>query len=192
MKKSGLNLLKLSLLFVLSNYAKEIKAQTGPSVFYQDEPVAYTEQVNAGRYDILVEDTVPTKFEPNSYVKTALHAILAENSILFDYRKYVLTADASHLLDKVAILMIENPTAIFEIHGFADARGDYSDNLSLSEKRAETTRSYLLSKGVHKEQLVHFGFGEQHLINVCDSDSHCEESVHATNRRVEIKLVSVQ
>ena len=121
----------------------------------------------------------------------ALNAIFTLHNILFDYNEYSLTKESMLILDKVARVMVKNPNAVFQLSAHTDARGSYADNMVLSQRRAESTVYYLLSKGVNKNQLIPIGYGEKFLKNKCDSDSHCSEEEHAINRRVEIKVMSL-
>jgi OmpA-OmpF porin, OOP family len=65
------------------------------------------------------------------------------------------------------------------IVGHADASGSQAGNLSLSKRRAEAVREYLIQKGVSPELLIADGLGAQVLKNKADPFS-------AENRRVEI------
>lgn len=121
----------------------------------------------------------------------ALNSIFTLHNILFEYNDYRLTKESMLILDRVAYVMIKNPATVFELSAHTDARGLYNDNLVLSQKRAESTVYYLLSKGVNVKQLIPIGCGEKFLKNICDSDSRCSESDHAVNRRVEIKVVAL-
>lgn len=122
----------------------------------------------------------------------ALNSIFTLHNILFDYNQYSLTTESMRILDRVALVMIKNPNTAFELSAHTDARGVYSDNMVLSQRRAESTVYYLLSKGVSVEQLIAKGYGEKFLKNECDSDSKCSEADHAINRRVEIKVIALK
>ena len=128
-------------------------------------------------------------FKPNVGIK--IDQILASNDILFDYRSHRLTVESKKILDKLAGIMLQHPTALFEIGAHTDARGLYHENMELSQKRVNAAIQYLTEKGVNKDQLIGVAYGEAILKNVCDSDSHCSEEVHAGNRRIEIKILSL-
>jgi outer membrane protein OmpA-like peptidoglycan-associated protein len=120
----------------------------------------------------------------------ALNSIFTLHNILFEYNDYRLTRESMLILDRVAYVMLKNPKTVFELSAHTDARGLYNDNLALSQKRAESTVYYLLSKGVEHQQLIPVGCGEKFLKNNCDSDSYCAETDHAVNRRVEVKVIA--
>jgi outer membrane protein OmpA-like peptidoglycan-associated protein len=123
---------------------------------------------------------------------TALNAVFKEHSILFAYRDSRLTETSMKVLDKVAFIMLKNPDAVFELGAHTDARGIYSDNMALSKARMNNAAKYLMGKGVPQNQIVAVAYGETALKNVCDSDSHCSEEVHAGNRRLEINVIGIK
>lgn len=141
--------------------------------------------------EILAPDTVSNKVQRKLEVATALHAALMRNDVLFNYNEFLLTDAAKYLLDKASLVMLQYPDAVFEIGGHADSRGLFHDNMILTQKRVAAAIEYLVSKGVSINQLVPVAYSESILKNVCDSDSFCSEEVHASNRRIEIKLLSV-
>jgi outer membrane protein OmpA-like peptidoglycan-associated protein len=141
---------------------------------------------------ILTVDTtgmVPSALEMDP--GTALNSIFKEHSILFAYRDSRLTETSMKVLDKIALIMLKNPDAVFELGAHTDARGIYSDNMALSKARMNNAAKYLMGKGVPQNQIVAIAYGETALKNVCDSDSHCSEEVHAGNRRLEINVISI-
>ncbi len=121
----------------------------------------------------------------------ALNSIFTLNNILFDYNQYTITTQSQSILDRVAKIMIKNPTAVFELSAHTDARGNDQDNLVLSQNRAQATVYYLLSKGVNESQLTAKGYGEKQLKNKCANGVECSEQEHYQNRRVEIKVVKL-
>ncbi len=148
------------------------------------------------RFEKPVHDPVPSSHqggvgEMDQNPVIALRAIFHQNSILFDYREYELTAEAKYVLDKVAKVMLSHPEVVFQLSGHTDARGLYHDNIRLANRRVESTRKYLINKGVRPDQLVTLSCGETYLINECDSDSECSEGAHAVNRRVEIHVKTI-
>lgn len=114
------------------------------------------------------------------------------NDILFEYGKADLLPASKEILDRLADLLIKNPRASVELSAHTDSRGSDQTNLSLSQKRAESSVNYLISKGVKKEQLIAKGYGETMLKNKCKNNVTCTEEEHAVNRRVEIKVLDVK
>lgn len=77
-----------------------------------------------------------------------------------------------------------NPRAVFLIEGHTDAVGSDIDNLSLSDRRAESAATLLTQQfGVPAENLTSQGYGEQYLKEQTDGPSRI-------NRRVTIRNIT--
>ena len=61
-----------------------------------------------------------------------------------------------------------------------------------SEIDAKLIADYLISKGVSSNRLVFIGYGESIPIVPCPQKAECGEDVNSKNRRVEIKILSVE
>ncbi len=118
-------------------------------------------------------------------------SIKVEN-IYFDVAKWNIKSDAAIELDKLVQLMKDNPDIIIELSSHTDCRGKASANLALSDKRAKSSASYIISKGIAKTRIKGKGYGENKLLNSCACEgkvnSTCSEDEHAQNRRTEIKV----
>jgi len=77
------------------------------------------------------------------------------------------------------------------LEGHADVTGTTDSNESLSKKRAVWFKEWLISKGVHAEQVSTRGMGARFPVKLCpnisDPFSDCPPEVHAVNRRVELR-----
>ncbi|BDX05933.1 sortase-associated OmpA-like protein PdsO [Planctobacterium marinum] len=69
-------------------------------------------------------------------------------------------------LDKVAEQLQRDPKLVVQLFGYADRRGDEEYNLTLSEKRADQVKRYLLSRGVQAVQIETAGYGEAQPVAV--------------------------
>lgn len=105
-------------------------------------------------------------------------------------------SDHSKSLDSLTAFLLIHPELKVEIRVHTDSRGNDSYNLKLSEFRAKTLCSYLISKGIFPEQLIPKGMGETLLqysdekINSMISNEE-KELAHQKNRRMEIKIDSL-
>jgi OOP family OmpA-OmpF porin len=95
-----------------------------------------------------------------------------------------LTEDSRDTLDKVAESLKAYPDVRVEIGGHTDARNSNSYNLDLSQRRAESVKSYLVQQGVDPSQLEVKGYGESKPIA-----SNKTVAGMAKNRRVELKKI---
>ena len=115
--------------------------------------------------------------------------------IYFDYDKYVIRYDAEVELQKVLAVMNQYPEMIIDIKSHTDCRGKADYNEKLSEKRAQSTRNYLISKGIDASRLTAKGYGESQLVNDCgcesNNESDCTEKEHQLNRRSEFIIVKM-
>jgi len=115
--------------------------------------------------------------------------IIALEGIFYDFAKTEIRPDAAKVLDYVVQVMEENPSMIIELGSHTDSRGSDSENLELSEKRANAALEYILSKGLAKERILAKGYGETQLKNRCGNGVNCPESMHQENRRTEIRIL---
>jgi len=62
----------------------------------------------------------------------------------------------------------------------------------LSDKRAKSSRDYLINKGIAPERIESAtGYGEDRLLNECDGTVRCTEQAHFLNRRSEFVIVKM-
>ncbi|CZF82052.1 putative lipoprotein YiaD precursor [Grimontia celer] len=90
-------------------------------------------------------------------------------------------------LDAVARVMNEYDKTFLSIEGHTDSTGDAAYNMTLSEKRAESVKGYLLRSAVNAQRLYVTGYGETQPIA-----SNETSSGRAENRRVEVQIVPNQ
>jgi outer membrane protein OmpA-like peptidoglycan-associated protein len=77
-----------------------------------------------------------------------------------------------------------NPGQTVRIEGHTDAVGNDAYNQSLSQKRAEAVKEYLVSKGIAGSRIETTGFGESKPVASNDTAEG-----RAENRRVELKVL---
>jgi outer membrane protein OmpA-like peptidoglycan-associated protein len=113
--------------------------------------------------------------------------------IYFDFDKSNIRADAQLELDKIVAFMNEYPEVKIEIGSHTDSRGNDSYNLSLSEKRAQATRNYIIDMGIDASRLSAKGYGETQLTNNCgnyiENVNECSNKQHELNRRSEFIII---
>jgi outer membrane protein OmpA-like peptidoglycan-associated protein len=118
------------------------------------------------------------------------------NPIYFNYNKSNIRNDASIELNKVVAIMQKYPSLIIRSGSHTDARGKGVYNEALSDRRAKSTVTYIVSKGINPARITGKGFGESELVNDCvDNDAHtnrvkCSKDQHQLNRRTEFVVVN--
>ncbi len=112
---------------------------------------------------------------------TARGLIVSMPDVLFDFNKYTLKPEARERLAKISGIVLAYPDLKLDIEGYTDAIGSDEYNQTLSEKRAESVRGYLVSSGVKPDSVSATGLGKANP--VADNNT---ASGRKLNRRVEM------
>ena len=91
---------------------------------------------------------------------TARGLIATMPDVLFDFNKYTLKPEARERLAKISGIILAYPDLKLEIEGHTDSIGTDEYNQTLSEKRADTVRGYLVSSGVVPDHVTAVGLGK--------------------------------
>ena len=83
------------------------------------------------------------------------------------------------MLDDVADGLKKHPRLKVELQGHTDSKGPDAYNLTLSQKRADSVRNYLVKDGVASTQMTAKGYGEGQPVADNTTDNG-----RAKNRRV--------
>ena len=102
----------------------------------------------------------------------------------FDFDRFNLRPDALKILDDAAAKIIANPDIRVTIEGHADSIGTQQYNLALGERRANSAREYLVSRGVAANRLQTVSYGEDRPI----ADNNTAQG-RAQNRRAHLVVV---
>ena len=98
--------------------------------------------------------------------------------IHFKYDKHDLDDNSRMVLKENAEFLKSNPSLHIEIQGHCDERGTNNYNIALGERRAYSTKKYLVSQGVDSKKVHVISFGEEKPF--CFAS---EESCWSQNRR---------
>ena len=101
----------------------------------------------------------------------------------FDFNSSKLKGEAYPILYDAAKTLLRNPDIKVEIAGYCDYIGSDAYNIKLSQRRAETVKDYLESKGVAATRLKAVGYGKTDFV----ADNKTAEG-RAMNRRIEFKV----
>jgi outer membrane protein OmpA-like peptidoglycan-associated protein len=108
--------------------------------------------------------------------------ITLSGGVLFASAQSSLLPDAQVKLNEVANALIkEDPLSKMVVEGHTDSQGSAPYNQDLSQRRAQSVRDYLVSRGIASDRIVAQGFGFTRSI----ADNGSPEG-RANNRRVEI------
>nr|WP_299488991.1 OmpA family protein [uncultured Allomuricauda sp.] len=114
-----------------------------------------------------------------------LAKLLQLSTIYFDLNKFDIRRDAEIEIQKVIVAMEKYPSLKIKVNSHTDSRGNDAYNLWLSQKRAQSTVDYMISKGISADRLQGEGFGETRLVNDCLNGVPCSRDKHQLNRRSE-------
>ncbi|MFP9113532.1 OmpA family protein [Flavobacterium sp. RHBU_3] len=143
---------------------------------------------------VISADPVELDFKLTAYADLVTKKENAEmidiNPIYFDFDQYYITPLAAKELDKVVYVMEHFPNVVIKIESHTDSRGKDEYNLRLSDDRAKSTYSYIVSKGIDPKRIESVkGFGETRLLNKCSNGVQCSEEDHQLNRRSNFIIV---
>jgi len=142
-----------------------------------------------------------------------------EFEIQFVFDKAEWFQEYNDTLNKIIVILKDNPTMIAELGAHTDARGSDKYNQDLSQRRADAVVKYLVDNGIEKERLQAKGYGEseprklqrdmkgaesgfiftkdtqltEEYINNLKKEENGEkkfEDAHRLNRRVTVKKIS--
>lgn len=107
-------------------------------------------------------------------------------AVNFDTGRASLKEESFPELDRVVEFMLHKGARL-EISGHTDNVGNPKSNKSLSLRRAQACRDYIVSKGVDPERIEAVGFGDERPVAPNDSPEN-----RAKNRRIEAKEIPPQ
>ena len=116
---------------------------------------------------------------------------LTINNILYEVNEARLDPNERNGLNKLVILMKDNPDIDVEIGSHTDANGPAEYNMKLSKQRASNVVKYLIDKGIEERRLISRGYGETQPLNECRDGVKCTPEQHQLNRRTELKILGI-
>ncbi len=81
--------------------------------------------------------------------------------INFAFDRYDLDSKSRAILESNVAYLKTHPILKIEIQGHCDERGTNSYNISLGERRAQSTKSYLVSLGIDESRIRTISYGEE-------------------------------
>jgi outer membrane protein OmpA-like peptidoglycan-associated protein len=120
-------------------------------------------------------------------VGEGIRLVLKEDAVRFDVNKATLTEQAKINLNKLVPVFKEYSDTNIDIFGYTDNSGRADYNLKLSQSRAETVKTYLISKGLVSSRLKTTGLGIADPIATNETTEGKSQ-----NRRVEFAITANQ
>ncbi len=120
---------------------------------------------------------------PKYYTQNVEIMAKARQGLLFNTGSAVIKEESYKVLDNVVKVLKNNPNYKLNIDGHTDNTGDSEQNLSLSQKRADAAKNYIVSKGIDAKRIIATGYGDKKPT----ADNNTEEG-RTKNRRVEFNI----
>ncbi|WP_194765655.1 OmpA family protein [Tamlana sp. I1] len=182
----------------LTNLTGDYKFKSSLSCATNYNVIASKEKYNPKEKPVITlsesgETFVPITLKHELIVKEGGLLKIKIGIIYFDLDKSnIRPSDAAVELNKVVLLMKEYPEMVIKIESHTDSRGRDAYNLALSDRRAKSTRDYIISQGIAPERIESaIGYGETQLLNKCSNGVPCTEAEHQMNRRSEFIILNM-
>jgi peptidoglycan-associated lipoprotein len=105
----------------------------------------------------------------------------------FDFDRYSLRPEALRTLDEAVRVLQQNPTVRVQVEGHTCNIGTAEYNLALGERRANSVRDYLVSRGISADRLQTISYGEER-----PKYDNSREETRRLNRRAALTVRLVQ
>ena len=109
--------------------------------------------------------------------------VLTLGDVLFDTGRSELNSGASRKLDQLAQFLAAHPERRVQIDGFTDSVGTDSYNQDLSQRRADSVKTALLTRGIDPSRISTEGYGKAFPVA-----SNTDSGGRQLNRRVEVVI----
>ena len=170
----------------------EVISDVNGKYIFKEVPCNSTYTVTATKLDHRSgKNKVATLNNRNEVIKTNIELTpliigdqIVINPIYFDYDKSIIREDAEYELENIVTVMTNHPELVIKIESHTDSRGPREYNRMLSDKRAKSTRDFILSRGIAKDRIESaIGYGEDKPLNDCVDGKKCSEKEYQLNRR---------
>jgi len=112
--------------------------------------------------------------------------VMTLGDVLFETGRSDLKGGSTSHLGKLAMFLNKYPDRTVVIEGHTDNVGSEDSNFSLSQRRADSVKSFLVNQGVNSSRLTTSGMGEGTPVSGNDTDTGRQQ-----NRRVEVIISNV-
>ena len=133
---------------------------------------------------VTVTDNAKNQATASTNLLVRRTVVLEFEDIHFDFDRFNLRPDALKLLDEAVARLQANPTINVTIEGHCDSIGTQQYNLALGERRANSARDYLISRGIAASRLRTVSYGEDRPI-----DTNETAAGRARNRRAHLAII---
>jgi peptidoglycan-associated lipoprotein len=133
---------------------------------------------------VVAADNAKNEAQASASLLVQRRVVLEFEDIHFDFDRFNLRPDALTILDEAIARLQANPTINVTIEGHCDSVGTQQYNLALGERRANSARDYLISRGIAGSRLRTVSYGEDRPI-----DTNETAAGRARNRRAHLAVI---
>jgi len=181
-----ITILILCIGLILMGCPKKTVVKDEPSVKKEESAAAKAEaeRIAREREARAREEATKKELEKSLVAKKepGIEGVVFESSLLkdiyFDFDRYDVRPEDAPILKENAVLLKKYPNVKIQIEGHCDERGTIEYNLALGERRANSTKNYLVTLGISPERISIISYGEEKPFD----PGHGEEA-WAKNRR---------
>lgn len=116
--------------------------------------------------------------------------VIVLDNIYYDFNKSEIRKGDADELISLANILKQYPDLTIELTSHTDTRGTAEYNMELSKRRSESSKSYLVSRGIASSRIVTKAAGESEPRNKCVDGVSCTEEEHQYNRRTEVRITN--
>ena len=104
--------------------------------------------------------------------------------ITFENNSEAIRPVSRPVLDRAVEVLSRNPDVRINIVGHTDSKGDRDYNISLSQRRAASVKTYLVERGIAEDRITTEGVGPDQPLDTNDT-----KAGRANNRRIEFQII---
>ncbi len=162
------------------------KAKAEADAAKSQAALAQSDAANAQRQQMNAEERarqLQAELDDLSAKKTERGLIITLGDVLFAVDKAELTPDGMMTVQKLALILQQNPQRVVLVEGHTDSTGTAAHNQYLSERRANSVMVALMGMGISRDRDGTQGYGMKYPVASNDTAGNRQ-----LNRRVEIVL----
>ena len=156
--------------------ALEPQPQPEPEIINEEQLQVQNQPATGESYQTF--DNEEKIAEADKKVESQVEEVEVKDRIFFDYDSSSINSSAKEILDIQATWLNSETSIKIMIEGHCDERGTREYNIALGEKRANSVKKYLISKGIDSSRISVTSYGKERPAFFGSS-----ESVMSKNRR---------
>jgi peptidoglycan-associated lipoprotein len=149
----------------------------------------FTQNKNVDKVNCISKND--TVFVELTFDRIIIDKPIVLKNIYYDFDKWNIRPDAAIELDKLVVILLDNPSIEIELGSHTDSRGSDQYNQVLSQHRAESAVSYIVANGIAQSRISAKGYGESIPVNMCTNGAKCSEEEFQMNRRTEFRVTKI-